>query len=392
MTAKRLAYGLKNAKRLRVAARRHGTPLYLLDKQRQEETIEEFTDAFRSKTIPVTPCYALKANDLPFLARLIAKSGWGADAASDLELELALKTRFKRIIVTSPYKSPRELLLAARNNDRVILVFDNIVDLTRAIEKIPESRKVKALFRIALQKNRWDKFGLTETDLLACLALTEGSSIEPYGIHFHASWNKTATHYVRHLRRIGELLDENPSIAGWLKVIDIGGGFVPSNDSRTPLAKVGRKIRRIVNEEIARRGLSVQLLTESGRFIATPATTILTRVIDVRKGNLYVDAGIHLVGAYPDDVTLLNLTRPSDELQEGAVFGPLCDPHDRWANRYFGEKAKPGDVIGILDQGAYTRITAWRWQRPVAPYVLLDRSSTSVLQRRETFAMRYPEL
>jgi diaminopimelate decarboxylase len=87
---------------------------------------------------------------------------------------------------------------------------------------------------------------------------------------------------------------------------------------------------------------------------------------------------------------IVNLSRPSLEQRQRTVYGPLCDPHDLWGYTHFGDELRKGDRIAVLQQGAYTFSTAWRFIKPIPPYIAFDRDGRfQIAHQRETFADRY---
>ena len=110
------------------------------------------------------------------------------------------------------------------------------------------------------------------------------------------------------------------------------------------------------------KGLGVHLLLEPGRAIIGPAGALLTRVV-YRKRNdgkqfVVVDAAMNdllrpsLYGAYHEivPVVLRNDNRTTERVD---VVGPICETGDFFARDREIRKVEEGDLLAILDAGAY---------------------------------------
>ena len=58
-----------------------------------------------------------------------------------------------------------------------------------------------------------------------------------------------------------------------------------------------------------------------------------------------------------------------------------------------GLTGKPGDIIAVMNQGAYTFSTTWRWQRPISKYIAFNKDTPKdkfkPVKSEETFEQRY---
>ncbi len=137
---------------------------------------------------------------------------------------------------------------------------------------------------------------------------------------------------------------------------------------------------------------SWELWVEPGRFVSSFTTYILLKVHSAGEGFVKVNGGINLVGSASFDYEyfpIVNISNPSTQTQKAIIYGPLCDPDDHWGKRYYGRKCKPGDILAVMHQGAYTYSTAWRWQQPTAAYAALRGKKLALVKRQENFEDRY---
>ena len=140
--------------------------------------------------------------------------------------------------------------------------------------------------------------------------------------------------------------------------------------------------------------LGVHVLLEPGRSIIGPAGVLLTRVI-YRKQNdgkqfLIVDAAMNdlmrpsLYGAHHEIVPVI-LGPGSAALRKVDVVGPVCESGDFFARNREMPAAQEGDLLAILDAGAYGMSLASNYNtRPRAAEVLVDGKRAKVIRKRET--------
>jgi diaminopimelate decarboxylase len=91
-----------------------------------------------------------------------------------------------------------------------------------------------------------------------------------------------------------------------------------------------------------------------------------------------------LYGAHHEIVPVL-LDRNSDELSKVDVVGPVCESGDFFARNRELPVVSEGDLLAILDAGAYGMSLASNYNtRPRAAEVLVDGKAWKVIRKRET--------
>jgi diaminopimelate decarboxylase len=188
-----------------------------------------------------------------------------------------------------------------------------------------------------------------------------------------------------------------------VRLIDAGGGLgipyatdVPELD----IAALGEGIAAELRAWADRASLrETRLLIEPGRWLAGPAGAYLTRVVrtKVREGRTIaiMDGGIHhlarpvLVGEQQRVVAvgpaaLRDETGPADGRLPVDVVGPLCTGLDVLARGVELPTLRHGDVLAILDAGAYgfTESMPFFLSHPVPAEVGLDGPSVTVSRSR----------
>ena len=118
-----------------------------------------------------------------------------------------------------------------------------------------------------------------------------------------------------------------------------------------------------------------RICLEPGRWICNDAVQLLISVVDKKAADLVItDAGTNTIGwerFETDYCPILNLTRPSLNEQPCHILGSLCTPHDIWGYMYFGDDIRPGDILFIPAQGAYTYSLRQNFIKPLPAVVTI---------------------
>jgi diaminopimelate decarboxylase len=137
----------------------------------------------------------------------------------------------------------------------------------------------------------------------------------------------------------------------------------------------------------------MHLLLEPGRFLIAQAGALITRVLHVKQnaGKTFVitDAGMNDLirpSLYSAHHTIVPVAQPQNSTSSKVdVVGPVCESGDFFARDRAMPATEPGDLLAILDAGAYGMTLASNYNtRPRPPEVLVDRASARLTRRRET--------
>ena len=152
--------------------------------------------------------------------------------------------------------------------------------------------------------------------------------------------------------------------------LNLGGGFgIPyaARDPELDLAAVGESLGRATEAAHARCAPS-EIVVETGRYVAGPAGIYLARVVDRKTSRgrtfLVVDGGLnHHLAATGNLGQVIRRNYPvrgqsQDGSDDGAtervsVVGPLCTPLDLLADDVELPTLGPGDLVAVLQSGAY---------------------------------------
>ncbi|MDP8214419.1 MAG: hypothetical protein RAO92_01330 [Candidatus Euphemobacter frigidus] len=345
------------------ACRRHGSPLYLIEKPVLLARAKQFTAAFRAVFPDVRVYFAIKSNNHPAVARTFVEAGLGLDVSSGRELQLALDCGAEDIVFSGPGKTMDELTLAVESRDRVTLLIDSFGELER-LDSVASKAKAFVRAGVRLTTNEqalWAKFGIPLANLPEFWAAAANSrKVRLRGLQFHTSWNLDPGNYVKFIRRLGQTLKKVDEAARTdIDFIDIGGGFWPEEGEwlqRADGAPVNHdsEPRKVLNhfqkpanpiEEFADRiGQSIRreilplvdchICAEPGRWLSHDAMHLLLTVVDKKKSSLAItDAGTNAVGwerFETDYFPVINLSQPGLREHRCHILGSLCTPHDVW--------------------------------------------------------------
>jgi diaminopimelate decarboxylase len=134
------------------------------------------------------------------------------------------------------------------------------------------------------------------------------------------------------------------------------------------------------------------LLLEPGRSIIGPAGVLLTSVL-YRKENdgkhfLIVDAAMNdlirpaLYGAYHEIVPVKQTGKSSAKKETIDIVGPVCESGDFFARDRDLPRVEEGELLAILDAGAYGMALASNYNSRPRPAEILVRGKSAKVIRR----------
>jgi diaminopimelate decarboxylase len=387
-------------------AKRFGTPVYVYSVSAIRDRVRSFERAFRK--VPHTLCYSVKANSNLGILRLLAKMNCGFDVVSGGELERVLKVSrvAARKTVFSGVGKTRQEMEAALAADILLFNVESESELSVLAECAGRKKKTA---RIALRVNpdvsaethpyistglREHKFGVPIADAARLYSLAAAHrSLSVAGVSVHiGSQILDVRPFAQTMERIAELVTELRANGHSITYIDVGGGLgidyeKSTSDSPERVAEYAEALLGPL------RGLRLHLLLEPGRSIVGPAGILLTRVLykktNYRKKFLVVDAAMNdllrpaLYGAYHQIVPVNTTTADSRETVD--VVGPVCETGDFLARNRELPVVHEGDLLAVLDAGAYGMALASNYNtRPRPAEVLIDRKRVTLVRRRES--------
>jgi len=394
---------------LPTVADRFGTPLYVYSASLIRQRTRAFDRAFDE--VPHTVCYSVKANSNLGILRLLAEMGCGFDVVSGGELERVLRVNAavaKKVVFSGVGKTPQEMRAALKAG---ILLFN--VESESELSALADcASPLKKTAAIALRVNpdvpanthpyistglREHKFGVPIAEARALYAkAAKLRSLKVAGVSVHIGSQITDIEpFGEAMERVADLVrmllhDGHP-----ISYVDGGGGLgIAYQHENVPdfaeyIAAYAEALTRPL------RSLKVHLLLEPGRSIVGPAGMLLTRVLykktNGRKKFLVVDAAMNdllrpsLYNAYHEIVPVVSDRSARHEIVD--VVGPICESGDFLARDRKLPAANEGDLLAVLDAGAYGMSLASNYNtRPRPAEVLIGGRSATLIRRRESIS------
>lgn len=385
-----------------------GTPCFLYDAAAMRRAYRDLETALGGFA---DIYYSVKANPLPAIVSLFRQEGAGAEIASVGEYRAAIKAGVaaENIIFAGPGKGMAELREVIESGIGEIHI-ESAEEIAR-IEAI--GRPVKASIRInpvpdaqagAMRMGgKATAFGFDEEELENVLPLFKDARyIDLVGVHIYggtqildadmlvSQWR----HGISVAARMAEMLGKP------LETIDLGGGLgIPYFAGETPLdlAKVAASIpdlNALLNEHplIA----EAHIIIEPGRFLAGSGGLYVAEVNSVKtsRGTTFVvvDGGMHHHLAASGNLgQIVKRNYPivapammqAEHEETATIVGPLCTPLDTLARNAALPKLKAGDLIAILQSGAYgaSASPVGFLSHPAAKEVLVEDGTFEVIGR-----------
>ena len=385
-------------------ANRFGTPLYVYSQAAIRERFRVLNSAFRD--FPHTICYSVKANSNLSLLRELARLGAGFDVVSGGELERVLraaKRSASKAVFSGVGKTADEMDAALRAG---ILLFN--VESDGELELLAQrAAHLKKTARIALRVNpdvptethpyistglREHKFGVPLQQALPLYRKAAAiKNFDVCGVSVHiGSQICEMEPFAAAMQRVSQLVSGLQKEGFNIRYVDAGGGLGISYRGADRFAVRAVNYAQAILTPL--RKLKLHLLLEPGRAIVGPAGVLVTRVLyRKRNGNkqfLVVDAAMNDLlrpSLYNAQHEIVPITPRGGDKALFDVVGPICETGDFLARDRELEMAKAGELLAVLDTGAYGMSLASNYNsRPRAAEVLVNGSKVQLIRRRET--------
>jgi len=364
----------------RIAERVGRTPFYVYDRQAVQQRV-----AMLRQNLPpgIEVHYAVKANPMPALVDYIASLVDGLDVASAGELQVALNAGANpsNVSFAGPGKAEPELRQAIAAGVLVNVESRREVTLLAALSSHMRLRarvavRVNPSFELKASGMKMGggpkQFGIDEEAVPDVISEIARSGLQFEGFHiFSGSQNLSAEAICESQRQAIDLAVRLSQFAPEpIRIVNIGGGFgIPyfPGEQELDIGRIGENLRVLASTAADKLPVA-HIAIELGRYLVGPAGLYVCRVVDrkLSRGQVFlvVDGGLHhhlaasgnfgqvLRKNYP--VVVANKIRGVTR-EVASVVGPLCTPLDVLADRMDLAVAEPGDLIAILQSGAYGR-------------------------------------
>ncbi len=354
-------------------AQQYGTPLYVTNESRVIENFQAYRKAFPDADI----YYAAKANGSFAILRMLARQGAGADVFSFGELYMALLAGIPRekILFNGNSKTDFELQKAVELGVKVSVDSrDELHTLSETAEKAGKTAEIA--FRVNPDVSpkthpkistglSSSKFGIPSKEVVGIYReASELPGISPCGIHCHiGSQILEIAPFVEATQKMMDFVEKVTGAGIDLEFVDMGSGlgipYKKGEDTPKP-CDLADAILPVFNERTKELGISPKLILEPGRYIVADTTILLTKVNTVKKAArnfVGVDAGFNLLirpAMYESYHYVVVANKAAAKPEETyTIVGPICETGDILAEDRELPRIVKGDLIALLDAGAY---------------------------------------
>ena len=356
-----------NQKTLLDLAKKHGTPLFVVD----HAELRKNYALFRKHFPRVQAYYAVKVNSDPAIVKTFYELGGSFDVASMQEFhtvyenikKLPAKARqdfiWDKIIYANPIK-PIETLREL-DQYRPLVTYDNEEEVKKIAKHAPHAGLALRL-RVPNTGSMVElssKFGALPGEAVDLIRCAHDHKLVVEGLSFHVGSQCTNhENYIQALHLCAGIFAEAKSRGFDLKLLDIGGGFPAAYDATVPkFSALAKKINHEIDRLFPK---PIEILAEPGRFLVasagSAASTIIGKAFRNDKLCYYVDDGVYHTysGVIFDHCTYHMKSFKKGAPRLCAVFGPTCDALDTISLAEQLPELEIGDYLYSENIGAYS--------------------------------------
>jgi ornithine decarboxylase len=356
-----------NAKTLLSLAKKHGTPLFVVDHAELRKNYRLFRKHFPRVQI----YYAVKVNSDPAIVKTIYELGGSFDVASMQEFHtvyenikgLPAKARqdfiWDKVIYANPIKPVETLQELDRY--KPLVTYDNHEEVKKIAKHAPHAGLALRL-RVPNTGSMVElssKFGALPGEAVDLITFAHDQGLVVEGLSFHVGSQCTnPQNFIQAIHLSAGVFAEAKSRGFNLKLLDIGGGFPAAYDATVPkfsalAKKINHELDRLFPPEI-------EILAEPGRFLVASAGNAVSKIIGKairnEKMSYYVDDGVYHTysGVIFDHCTYHLQSFKKGPTQICAVFGPTCDALDTISLAEQLPELEIGEYLYSENIGAYS--------------------------------------
>lgn len=394
-------------------ANQFGTPLYVISENKIENAINEIKKAFEKSKLEYSINYAGKAFLNIAMCKIAKKMGIRLDVVSGGELYTALQAGFDPADITmhGSNKSIDEIKMAIDagvgtitidSTSEILLVNQIASEIDKKVNvHLRLSPGVEAHTHEYVQTGRIDsKFGIPiSMGTRAARMAIDCTHLNLTGLHCHiGSQIYSGKPFQIAANAMLEMIFNIKEMGVELKELNLGGGFGINYLHDDPVFDVDEYIAMLaetMHSQCKLLGIQIpKVIVEPGRYIVGPAGITLYTVGTVKeipflRKYISVDGGMadnprpalynavhHAVVANKYD------SEPNDLV---TVSGKCCET-DTLIKDILLPKCERGDILAVLNTGAYNYAMASHYNRLAVPaVVLLMDDKAEVIVKRDTY-------
>lgn len=382
---------------LRNLAEEYGTPLLVYDRQTLEKQTQTLFDAF-SWCKGYRQYFPVNLMENPALLRVLVQMGCGLFCSNAWQISLAKQAGAKDILFYACFPIQEDWEAAKSVGATVIL--DNAQQLSMISRSDYGDRVLGLLVQPdhqlmipAIGRGRSiNKFGMCREELLKTVQYAVSAGFTKLSLHMQsadtamvAGYPEAETQFLLELSR--EVQRQTGIEVSWC---NLGGGILwdKKRDGMIDLLQEAGLVKQKA-EEMGFGHMAFH--TDVGRYLASPAGILLSRVRGVkRQKNIIVgtDASVAelprtILPGVRYHISVLGSYAISGR-QTCYVAGPIMDRIDLHSGRYVLPEVEPGDILIFHGVGAFSRAMASHYGGSLGcPEILLDHGKCICIRQRD---------
>ncbi|MBR1753443.1 diaminopimelate decarboxylase [bacterium] len=387
-------------------AKRHSTPLYVIDEKTIRGVLQEYKSAF-SNYKNTRLLYASKACLNMGIAKIVSDEGFGFDTVSGGEIYTVYKAGcdMSKVLFNGNNKSPEEIELALNLGVGRISV-DNFheLDLLNKIAQKPVDILLRITPGIECHTHDYIKTGQLESkfgfdmeqiDTAINLILNKYKNLNLKGLHAHIGSQIFEIKVFEDELYI--LLNEIERIKTKFNIelteINMGGGIgvkYTEQDEPVSIFDVAQKVISKLKDK------NLTLYLEPGRSIISTAGVTLYEIGSSKTVEFNAHKYISIDGGMADNprpslygakylAEIANKTE-NRTVEDVTISGKFCESGDILIEKISLPSPQAGDILCVFNTGAYNYSMASNYNRMKKPeMVLVNNSQSDIIVKRETY-------
>lgn len=385
-------------------AKLYGTPLYVYNERILRKQCRNLKDMVTYPEFVVD--YSAKANSSLALLQIVKSEGLEVDAMSPGEILVERMAGF----------SPKEIFYICNNvseEEMQYAIQEGVVISVDSIGQLEQYGRLAPGGDIAIRFNpgvgaghhekvvtagKKTKFGVDPEFIPQVRDILKRYDLNLIGINQHiGSLFMTGEAFVKSIQNLLSIARQFPD----LKFIDMGGGFgIPykkeEGEAALDLEGLGREIDKALYAFAEEYGRKVTFRIEPGRYIAAECGMLLGRVHSIKNNHdkkfIGCDIGFNVLvrpmmyDSYHGVEIYREGGEPSAKEETVTIVGNICESGDILAKDRTLPEILSGDILGVLDAGAYGHVMSSNYNNRLRPVEILIREDGSVdlIRERDT--------
>ena len=392
---------------LKETEQRIGTPFYLMCSEQYKRNIASFVAAFKKRYQNVIAGYSFKTNHIPALCEIAKSEGYYAEVVSEMELDLAIKLGFDKIIFNGPIKKDEAFRKAIAHH--AIINLDSVyeIDYICQYKREHPGAELKIGLRVNVRLTdengqstiqcglREGRFGFSYQILGENINRLREAGIAIVALHGHTSSSdravanyKVITEYMLSVCEDFQLND--------LRYFDLGGGFfgaAPEGMDMTGMPSYEDYANAIMDIALSNEWFAQQqpsMVIEPGVSVVSNVFTYFMKVYQIKhigsKNFVIVDGTVFDVKPTMHTNNLPYTVISDNQEGESGLFdvvGSTCMEKDIILHDVELNHIKAGDYIEIKGVGAYTIALTPTFINYQAPIISIENGESKLIRRRQ---------